>query len=136
VHVHPEAPGPAIVFDRARQAERKVRRPFVLHLLAQPAGDQPAEERVDVVGGEGRVGGAGEAAADPEDRGNAGDDQQIARAALGHLDEHLLERIALRHARRGPRCGGPFFVDGRLGVVELAHERLEFRVADQFRHAG
>ena len=134
VDVDTEPPRAAVVVaGRTRQPQRKIGRAVRLELLARPACDQLREKRRDLVRHEHRRIHLRQPPADAHDRRIARDQQQIARAALRHLDQQPLERIALRHRRRrgmqrGARRGLV------VGVIQLADELLEVRIGEKAGH--
>ena len=94
-----------------------------------------AKQRLDVFRRERGVGRPGQASADAKHRRRAGDEQQIAGAALRHFDEQTLERVPLGDAGRRPRQDrARFALVSRLGMVELANESFQLRVPRQFGH--
>jgi hypothetical protein len=101
--VDAKAPRAAIVLDRRlRQPHREIRRAIGVDALTHAAREEGAEERVDVVGGEGGAVAGNQASRHPINRMRAREDQQIARAAACHLDEEAFNRIAARNQRRRP----------------------------------
>jgi hypothetical protein len=116
--VHAEAPGAAVlVRRRAAEAEGEVRGSLGVDLLADAGSDERGQQRMDVVRRERGVRGPDQPSADAEHRRRTGDDQQVARAALSHFDEHRFERIALGDVRRRPRCGRARFIRSGLRII-------------------
>ncbi len=130
--VDAEAPGaPVFVRCGTSEAERKIGGTLALELLAHASRQQRREKGLDVFARK-RVAASFESSADAKDRRHSGDDQQIARPALRDLDQHFFERIALGNVER--KRGGVGGFGDFAGVIELADERFQLRIADQPGH--
>ena len=117
MHVHAESPRAAILISfRAREAQREIGGAVRVDSLAQRGRQHRAEERRDVVAVERLAIGANEPAAHAQHRRHAGDDEQIARASLRHLDQQPLERISVAEDGGGELRGGGVVVD-RIVVI-------------------